>query len=51
MPCFILVCLIILCGFVAALASKQKIKLNKILLITILCFPLGIMLFLTQNFK
>ncbi len=51
MPCFILVCLIILCGFAAAFAPKQKIKLNKILLITVLCLPLGIMLIITQNFK
>lgn len=51
MPYFILVCLIILCGFIVAFAPKQKIKPHKVLLITILCLPLGVMLFLTQNFK
>ena len=48
---FLLVCFVILSGFAAAFIPKQKIKLSKILLITVLCLPLGIMLILTQNFK
>ncbi len=51
MPYFILVCLIIICGFIAAFAPKQKIKLSNILLITVLCLPLGILLIITQNLK
>ena len=48
---FILVCLIIFCGFVSAFVPKHKLKFRKILLITFLCLPLGIILILTQNFK
>lgn len=51
MPYFILVCLIIICGFVVAFTPKQKFNVSKIILITALCLPLGILLIITQNLK
>lgn len=51
MTYFIIACIIILCGFVTAFLPKYKIKINIILLISILCLPLGIALILNQVFK
>lgn len=48
---FILVCLIILCGFTAAFLPKKKLDFHAAILISILCLPLGIILILTQKFK
>ncbi len=48
---FILVCLIITCGFLAAFFPKQKLKLTNIILISFLCLPLGIILIITNNLK
>ncbi len=48
---FIIVCLIIFCGFAAAFMPQRKLKLHTALLITVLCLPLGILLIITQNFK
>lgn len=48
---FILVCIIILCGFIAAFTPKKELRSRTVLLITILCFPLGLTLILTNIIK
>ena len=51
MPYFILVCIVIVCGLIAAFTPKRKLKLRTVLFITALCLPLGILLLITQNLK
>ena len=48
---FLLICLIIIYGFATAFMPEKKFKIRTVVLITLLCFPLGILIIATQIFK